>query len=168
MWTWSQQTGKSVKNSLRSNLKVYNFKKFHDGSMPSFPSRWELHARWMYPCYAHVTCSSWYAIEVSLTKLSSQQWSMQQVVSEPDPQKIEKEGRVNWLEWKYTLCLCTSDWLLISILMCVYWKCLHNRTRQSSHFVSLESCKHQARKREQFVRVSDSAQNPTGFARFGN
>ena len=72
---------------------------------------------------------------------------MQQVVSEPDPHKIEKEGRVNWLEWKYTLCLCTSDWLLISILMCIYWKCLYNRTRQSSRFVSLESCKHQARKK---------------------
>ena len=39
------------------------------------------------------------------------------------PSKIEKE--VNWLGWKCTLhlvCRCTSDWLLISILMCVYWK----------------------------------------------
>ena len=45
-----------------------------------------------------------------------------EVVSEPDPQKIEKEGLVNWLGWKYTLrpeCRRTSDWLLISILMCV-------------------------------------------------
>ena len=43
-------------------------------------------------------------------------------VSEPDPRKIEKEGLVNWLGWKSTLCpVCrrTSNWLLISILMCV-------------------------------------------------
>ena len=45
------------------------------------------------------------------------------VVSEPDPRKIEKEGLVNRLRWKCTLCLVcrhTSDWLLFSILMCVY------------------------------------------------
>ena len=50
----------------------------------------------------------------------------QYVVSEPDPRKIEKEGLVNWLGWKCTLrqvCRRTPDWLLISILMCVYWKC---------------------------------------------
>ena len=44
------------------------------------------------------------------------------LVSEPDPRKIEKEGLVNWLGWKCTLrpvCRRTSDWLLISILMCV-------------------------------------------------
>ena len=42
------------------------------------------------------------------------------------PSKNRKEGLVNWLGWKCTLCLvcrCTSDWLLISILMCIYWKC---------------------------------------------
>ena len=42
---------------------------------------------------------------------------------ETRPSKIEKE--VNWLGWKCTprpVCRCTSDWLLISILMCVYWK----------------------------------------------
>ena len=47
----------------------------------------------------------------------------QKVVSEPDPRKIEKEGLVNRLGWKCTLrlvCRRTSDWLLISILMCVY------------------------------------------------
>ena len=45
------------------------------------------------------------------------------LVSEPDPRKIEKEGLVNRLGWKCTLrpvCRRTSDWLLISILMCVY------------------------------------------------
>ena len=45
------------------------------------------------------------------------------VVSEPDPSsRIEKEGLVNRLEWKCTLhpvCRHTSNWLLISILMCV-------------------------------------------------
>jgi len=43
------------------------------------------------------------------------------VVSEPDPQKIEKEGLVNGQGWRCTLhpaCRRTSDWLLISILMC--------------------------------------------------
>ena len=44
------------------------------------------------------------------------------LVSEPDPRKIEKEGLVNRLGWKCTLrpvCRRTSNWLLISILMCV-------------------------------------------------
>ena len=48
------------------------------------------------------------------------------VVSEPDPRKIEKEGLAHRLGWKCTLRPVwrrTSDWLLISILMCVYWKC---------------------------------------------
>ena len=48
------------------------------------------------------------------------------VVSELDPRKIEKEGLVNRLGWKCTLCPVwrhTSDCLLISILMCIYWKC---------------------------------------------
>ena len=38
------------------------------------------------------------------------------------PSKIEKEGLVNQLGWKCTLrpvCRCTSNWVLISILMCV-------------------------------------------------
>ena len=45
------------------------------------------------------------------------------LVLEPDPRKIEKEGLVNWLGWKCTLhqvCRRTSDWLLNSILMCVF------------------------------------------------
>ena len=48
------------------------------------------------------------------------------LVLEPDPQEIEKEGLVNWMGWKCTLhpvCRRTSDWLLINILMCIYWKC---------------------------------------------
>jgi len=43
------------------------------------------------------------------------------IVSEPNPQKIEKEGLVNGQSWRCTLhpvCRCTSDWLPISILMC--------------------------------------------------
>ena len=47
----------------------------------------------------------------------------QNVVSKSDPQIIEKESLVNGLNWKCTLCLvwrCTSDCLLISILMCIY------------------------------------------------
>ena len=48
------------------------------------------------------------------------------LVSEPDPRKIEKGGLAHRLGWKCTLCPVwrrTSDWLLISILMCIYWKC---------------------------------------------
>ena len=43
------------------------------------------------------------------------------VLSEPDTRKIEKEGLVNWLGWKCTLHpVHTSNWLLMSILMCIY------------------------------------------------
>ena len=69
------------------------------------------------------------------------------LVSEPDPQKIEKEGLVNGMGWKCTPSLvysCTSDWLLISILMCNYIG-IANRTRTVFTFCFvLESCKHQA------------------------
>ena len=44
-------------------------------------------------------------------------WPTEDVVSEPDPRKIGKEGLVNWLGWKCTLRPVwrhTSDWLLIS------------------------------------------------------
>ena len=53
----------------------------------------------------------------------------QNVVSKSDPWKIENESLVNGLNWKCTLCLVwrhTSDCPLISILMCIYWKCPQN------------------------------------------
>ena len=70
-----------------------------------------------------------------------------------DPQKIEKEGLVNGLGWKCTLCpVCrhTSDWLLISILMCVY-----NHT----FCYVLESCKHQVGKIRMHLQVSGSTES---------
>ena len=45
------------------------------------------------------------------------------LASEPDPQKIEKEGLVNGMGTLRPVRRHTSDWLLISILMCVYWIC---------------------------------------------
>ena len=49
------------------------------------------------------------------------------IVSEPDPQKIEKEGLVNRLAGVevYTApgMKVHFRWLLISIMICVYWKC---------------------------------------------
>ena len=53
------------------------------------------------------------------------------VVSEPDPRKIEKEGLAHRLGWKCTLRPVwrrTSDWLLISILMCIHWNTNGTRT----------------------------------------
>ena len=73
------------------------------------------------------------------------------LVSEPDLWKIKKEGLVNWLGWKCTLCsVCrrTSDWLLISILICAFiGNANRTRTVFAFGFVS-ESCKHQAGKIE--------------------
>ena len=72
------------------------------------------------------------------------------LVSEPDPSKIEKEGLVNEAGWKCTLCsVCrrTSDWLwlaLISILMCVHWKCEPHK----NHLRILLWAVHQAEKIE--------------------
>jgi len=73
------------------------------------------------------------------------------LVSEPDPRKIEKEGLAHRRGWKCTLRPVwrrTSDWLLISILMCVY--CGNaNRTRTVFAFCFvLGSCKRQAGKIE--------------------
>ena len=43
MWTLSEHTGKTertvlgVKNGLRNDLRVYNFKNFHGRRVPKFP-----------------------------------------------------------------------------------------------------------------------------------
>ena len=96
--------------------------------------------------------------------------AMCDLVSEPDPRKIEKEGLVFRMGWKCTLrpvCRRTSDWLLINILMCVYWNA--NRTRAVFAFCFvLESCKHQAGKIRTLLRVSGSAESSTGYGRFSN
>ena len=75
MWTWSEHTGKTERmvfvanNGLWGDLRLFNLKHFHGGSMPQFPSRCVLHTHWMCPCCAHITWSSllhhWYCEENS-------------------------------------------------------------------------------------------------------
>ena len=87
------------------------------------------------------------------------------LVSEPDTQNIEKEGLVNGLGWKCTLCqVCqhTSNWMFVGILMCVYQKCFVH----GSCLRILGSCEHQAEKIRTLLQVSGSAESSTGYRRF--
>ena len=84
------------------------------------------------------------------------------LVSESDPQKGES-GKWAGVE-VYTVpgMRCTSSWLLISILMCVYWNA--NGTRASSHFASF----HQAGEIRMFLQVYGLTESSTGYGRFSN
>ena len=76
------------------------------------------------------------------------------LVSEPDPQKLEKEGLVNGLEWECTLCLvcrCTSDWLLIR---CVFSENANCTRAVFAFCFVLESCEHQTGKIRMLLRAS--------------
>ena len=87
------------------------------------------------------------------------------IVSEPDPQEIEKEGLVNGMGWKCTynvrpVCRRTSDWLLINILVRIA-----NRMRTVFAFCFVLEIP--SGKDKMLVHVSGLAENSTGFARFG-
>ena len=59
MWTWSEHTGKTEELYLwpktASEARVWSFMA---GSCPRSHSKCVLRMHWVWPCYAHVTCSS--------------------------------------------------------------------------------------------------------------
>ena len=82
------------------------------------------------------------------------------IVSEQDPQQIEKEGLVNGMRWKCTYAPSTSNSLLINILIRIA-----NRMRTVFAFCFILEIP--SGKDKMLVHVSGLAENSTGFARFG-